>query len=54
MPIHPATHVGGVRLRVNDLAQAKSFYERVIGLRELEGDGEWSGSGPRAALRWSS
>ena len=46
MPIDPATHVGAVRLRVNDLAQAKSFYERVIGLRELEGDGETVRLGP--------
>ncbi len=46
MPIDPATHVGAVRLRVNDLAQAKSFYERVIGLGELESDGDTVRLGP--------
>jgi catechol 2,3-dioxygenase len=46
VPIDPATHVGAVRLRVNDLAQAKSFYDRMIGLRELEGDGDTVRLGP--------
>jgi catechol 2,3-dioxygenase len=44
--IDPATHIGAVRLRVRDLAQAKSFYERVIGLRELEPDGDVVRLGP--------
>jgi catechol 2,3-dioxygenase len=47
VPIDPATHIGAVRLRVNDLAQAKSFYERVIGLSELESDGELVRLGPQ-------
>jgi catechol 2,3-dioxygenase len=40
MPISPQTEIGAVRLAVADLAPARDFYERVIGLREIEaGDG---------------
>jgi catechol 2,3-dioxygenase len=40
MAIAPDTEVGPVRLAVSDLPAAREFYERVIGLRELDsGDG---------------
>jgi catechol 2,3-dioxygenase len=38
--IAPATGVGAVRLRVADLDRLVAFYERVIGLRRLAGDGD--------------
>ncbi len=34
--IDPATHVGRVALTVHDLAGVRDFYERVVGLREIE------------------
>jgi catechol 2,3-dioxygenase len=34
--IDPATHVGRVALTVHDLAGVRDFYERVVGLREVE------------------
>jgi catechol 2,3-dioxygenase len=34
--IDPATHVGRVALTVHDLAGMRDFYERVVGLREIE------------------
>jgi catechol 2,3-dioxygenase len=45
--IDPATHIGAVRLRVRDLAEAGTFYERVIGLHELERDGDVVRLGPQ-------
>jgi catechol 2,3-dioxygenase len=35
-PIDPATRVGRVTLTVRDLAGVRDFYERVVGLREIE------------------
>ena len=37
--IPPETHIGTVRLRVADVDDLTTFYERVIGLRALERDG---------------
>jgi catechol 2,3-dioxygenase len=34
--IDPATSLGPVRLRVTDLERARAFYERAVGLHELE------------------
>jgi catechol 2,3-dioxygenase len=36
----PTIEPGAVRLRVADLAREREFYERAIGLRALDGDGE--------------
>jgi catechol 2,3-dioxygenase len=36
VPIDPATSVGRVALTVRDLAGVRDFYERVVGLREVE------------------
>jgi catechol 2,3-dioxygenase len=44
--IDPSAHIGAVRLRVRDLAQAREFYERVVGLHELERDGSTVRMGP--------
>jgi catechol 2,3-dioxygenase len=38
--IHPDTHIGQVRLRVADIDDLAAFYERAIGLREVERDGD--------------
>jgi catechol 2,3-dioxygenase len=38
--IDAATAMGPVRLTVADLDRTRAFYERAIGLRPLEGDGE--------------
>ena len=37
--IDPRTRIGAVRLAVRDLDAVRGFYERSIGLRELEGSG---------------
>ena len=37
--IDPATRIGAVRLAVRDLDAVRGFYERSIGLREVEGSG---------------
>lgn len=34
----PATHIGGVRLQVADLARSLDYYERVMGLRVVRRD----------------
>ena len=44
--IDPAAHIGAVRLRVQDLPQAREFYARVIGLAELGRDGSTVRMGP--------
>jgi catechol 2,3-dioxygenase len=44
--IPPDTHIGMVRLRVADLEDLTTFYERVIGLRAVERDGELARLGP--------
>jgi len=41
----PALEPGAVRLRVADLATERAFYERAIGLRAIDGDGEAIGLG---------
>jgi catechol 2,3-dioxygenase len=41
-----ATHIGSVHLTVADLEAQRSFYERALGLRELERDGATVGLGP--------
>ena len=38
--IAPETHIGKVRLRVADVDDLTTFYERVIGLRAVQRDGE--------------
>ncbi|MGH2990548.1 MAG: VOC family protein [Solirubrobacterales bacterium] len=38
--IDPATRIGAVRLTVRDADAAGEFYERAIGLRRMEGDGD--------------
>jgi catechol 2,3-dioxygenase len=38
--IPPGTHIGKVRLRVADVDDLMTFYERVIGLRDVQRDGE--------------
>jgi catechol 2,3-dioxygenase len=40
------THIGKVRLRVADIDRLSEFYERVIGLRAVESDGELARLGP--------
>ena len=40
MPIDPATSIGAVRLTVADLDRVRAFYERALGLRALEGEGD--------------
>jgi len=44
--IPPETHIGNVRLRVADIDDLAAFYERVIGLRAVERDGELVRLGP--------
>jgi catechol 2,3-dioxygenase len=44
--IPPATSIGTVRLRVADIDALAEFYERVIGLRGVERDGEIARLGP--------
>jgi catechol 2,3-dioxygenase len=38
--LDPRTHIGAVRLVVADLDRQREFYERTIGLRTLDGEGE--------------
>ena len=38
--LDPATHLGPVALTIADLPRARDFYERVVGLRTLDHDGE--------------
>ena len=40
MSIDPATRLGSIRLTVGDLEAMQAFYERAIGLRTLERDGD--------------
>jgi catechol 2,3-dioxygenase len=42
----PATHIGSVHLTVRDLEAQRTFYERALGLRELERDGQTVRLGP--------
>jgi catechol 2,3-dioxygenase len=44
--IDPATRMGAVRLTVADLDRARSFYERALGLTELDAGGERVRMGP--------
>jgi catechol 2,3-dioxygenase len=44
--IPPETHIGKVRLRVADIDDLTTFYERVVGLRAVERDGEVVRLGP--------
>lgn len=44
MAIPPETHVGPVRLTVADLDREREFYERAIGLRVLDDQGDNDGS----------
>ena len=44
--IPPDTHIGKVRLRVADIDDLTTFYERVVGLLEVERDGELVRLGP--------
>jgi catechol 2,3-dioxygenase len=44
--IPPDTAIGRVRLRVADIDDLAAFYERVIGLRAVERDGEVARLGP--------
>jgi catechol 2,3-dioxygenase len=44
--IPPDTHIGKVRLRVADIDGLSEFYERVVGLRGVERDGELARLGP--------
>jgi catechol 2,3-dioxygenase len=46
--LDPATSVGRVALTVADLARARTFYERVVGLRTPAHDGERASLGPAA------
>jgi catechol 2,3-dioxygenase len=47
--IPPGTSIGTVRLRVADIDALSEFYERVIGLRGVERDGDLARLGPGAA-----
>jgi catechol 2,3-dioxygenase len=42
----PETHIGKVRLRVADIDDLTTFYERVIGLSAVERDGDVARLGP--------
>jgi catechol 2,3-dioxygenase len=42
----PTTHIGSVHLTVTDLEAQRSFYERALGLRTLERDGQTARLGP--------
>jgi len=44
--IPPDTHIGRVRLRVADIDDLATFYERVIGLRAVERDADVARLGP--------
>jgi catechol 2,3-dioxygenase len=44
--IPPATTIGKVRLRVADIDALSEFYERVVGLRRVERDGDVARLGP--------
>jgi catechol 2,3-dioxygenase len=44
--IPPGTSIGKVRLRVADIDALCEFYERVVGLREVERDGDLAQLGP--------
>jgi catechol 2,3-dioxygenase len=44
--IPPGTSIGTVRLRVADIDALSEFYERVIGLRSVERDGDLARLGP--------
>jgi catechol 2,3-dioxygenase len=44
--IPPGTSIGKVRLRVDDIDALSEFYERVIGLRGVERDGDLARLGP--------
>jgi catechol 2,3-dioxygenase len=44
--IPPATTIGKVRLRVADIDALSEFYERVVGLRSVERDGDVARLGP--------
>jgi catechol 2,3-dioxygenase len=44
--IPPETHIGKIRLRVADIDDLTTFYERVVGLRAIERDGELVRLGP--------
>ena len=44
--IPPGTSIGKVRLRVADIDALSEFYERVVGLRSLERDGDLARLGP--------
>jgi catechol 2,3-dioxygenase len=44
--IPPETHIGKVRLRVADIDDLTTFYERVIGLSAVERDGDVARLGP--------
>ena len=44
--IPPDTSIGKVRLRVADIGALSEFYERVVGLRAVERDGEVARLGP--------
>jgi catechol 2,3-dioxygenase len=49
--IPPDTAIGKVRLRVADVEDLATFYERVIGLRAVERDGELVRLGPEGGER---
>ena len=44
--IPPGTSIGKVRLRVADIDALSEFYERIVGLRGLERDGDLARLGP--------
>jgi catechol 2,3-dioxygenase len=44
--IPPGTSIGKVRLRVADIDALSAFYERVVGLRDVERDGDLARLGP--------
>jgi catechol 2,3-dioxygenase len=44
--IPPETAIGKVRLRVSDIDALAAFYERVVGLRAVERDGDLARLGP--------
>jgi catechol 2,3-dioxygenase len=44
--IPPDTHIGQVRLRVADIDDLTTFYERVVGLTQVERDGDVARLGP--------
>ena len=50
MSIDPATRLGSIRLTVGDLEAMQAFYERAIGLRTLERDGDVVRLGARGGV----